>query len=210
MKRTLIILSVAALIVGCAHDRHSDMGAVGAASGKISGSGASSEAAFAREACHSGVATAEIGKLAATNTRNEAVRNLAKRLVKEHSQAEKELEQLFARKGLSAEPQLAESLQSSINNLAALKGPAFDRAFKQQVTADHQKAIEAFEQQAAQGTDPDFKAFAEKHLPHLRAHLAMAEQLEVGPADASSPEDAESGTLHKGLKGPPIQTPVIR
>jgi len=36
-----------------------------------------------------------------------------------------------------------------------------------------------FEKQARQGTDVELKTFAQKHLPHLREHLTMAQKLEV-------------------------------
>ncbi len=94
---------------------------------------------------------------------------------------------IFARKGISAEPQLAAQFKNSITHLSTLRGPAFDRAFKQQVISDHQQAIALFEQQAADGTDPDLRKFAERRLPRLRVHLAMAEELSVS-AEADADE----------------------
>lgn len=215
MKHILVVISLGILIVGCARDHRSGAGAVGTESGRISGSSgtaAPEEASFALEACRTEVTETEIGKLAASNTKNKAVRNLAKRLVKEHTQAEKELEQLFARKGLPrGEAHLAEQLQSSINDLARLKGAAFDRAFKQQVIAEHEKAIESFEHQAKQGADPDLKAFAEKYLLQLRTHLIMAQELDIDSAgDERQEQAADRALFHNALKGPGIQTPSIQ
>jgi putative membrane protein len=141
----------------------------------------------------------EIGKLAAPNTKNEAVRRLAHRLVEDHAQAEKELSRIFARKSLRAEPKLAEHLENSITRLAALKGGEFDRAFKQQVIENHEKAIALFEKQAYQGEDPDLKAFAQKQLPHWREHLETARGLPISSDLEGPPADA---SLNQALQHP--------
>jgi predicted outer membrane protein len=91
MKKTIAAFSLSVLIAGCAADGNS--GASGTSSETISGSASGTppeETNFARQACHTGVAEAEMGKLAARNTRNPEVRSLAKRLVKDHTEAEKE------------------------------------------------------------------------------------------------------------------------
>jgi putative membrane protein len=183
-------LLIGAFASGCVTNQ-SNMGTSASGSATLTGSdsGAASptEANFARQACQAGATQAEIGKLAALNTKNETVRTFAKSLVKEHTQQEKELGQIFAAKHIPAESELAEQFQSSIDHLAELKGGAFDRAFRQQVIDDHEKAIVAYEKQATRGTDPELRAFAQKHLPHLREHLELAKQLPIstdteGPA----------------------------
>jgi putative membrane protein len=186
----LIAFAIGGGLAGCASDHHA--GASGTGSTSVSGSDGSvtaGEASFARQACQADVAQAEIGKLAAANTKNEAVRSLAKQLVKDHTRAEKELAGIFTRKGITGEPQLAENLQTSINHLAELKGAAFDEAFKQQVIEDHEKAIPFFEKQAEQGTDSDLKDFAQKLLPRLRQHLETAQRLSVGIEYGVPPPD---------------------
>ena len=202
MKRTLFLLVTAVLFVGCASKR-SDMGADSADSGRLTGTGsgtvAPEESSFARQACQAGVAEMEIAKMAARNTKNEAVRSLARKLVEDHAAAEKELNQLFIQKGLRADPKLAENLETSISRLSTLKGGEFDQAFKQQVIEDHEKAIALFEKQAQQGEDPDLKAFAQKHLPHLREHLEMARALPIG-SDTDGP--SSDASLDQVLQNP--------
>ncbi len=192
----MLFFPVLGLCAGCASNHRT--GASGGGSASITGSDGSvgaGEANFARQACQADVAQAQIGKLASANTKNEAVRSLAKQLVKDHTQAEKELAQIFARKGISAEPQLAQSLQTSINRLAELKGGAFDEAFKEQVIEDHEKAIAVFQKQAEQGADPELKAFAQKHLPHLREHLEVAKQLPISTDTEGPPVNSINTVL---------------
>ena len=201
MKQTFGLLFAAMLLTGCARDR----GGIGndANSGSVTGSSSgtvgSEESAFAREACQAGVAGMEIGKLAARNTKNEAVRNFARRLVEDHTAAEKDLGAIFARKSLSAEPKLGEHYEQSITSLATLKGGEFDRAFKRHVIETHERAITSFEKQATEGDDPDLKAFAQKHLPHLRAHLEIARALPISSDTEGPPADA---SLNQVLQHP--------
>lgn len=196
MKKLLLGFSLCVLIAGCAtRDRGSGSGyadsqtAVGAGS-----SVGSADSSFAREACQTGTAEVQIGKLAARNTRNREVRALARKLADDHARAEKELGQLFTRKGIPPEENLAEQFQSSLDHLAQLKGHEFDVAFKQQAIKDHEAAIQVFEKQAEQGTDPELKAFAQKHLPHLREHLSAAQRLDVG-VDYGAPDSSSVNTF---------------
>jgi len=141
-----------------------------------------------------------MGKLAATNTKNQAVRSFARKLVEERTQAEKELAEIFARKGMRPESTLARNFQSSLNHLARLKGRAFDQAFKEQVIEDQQTSIRLFQEQAEHGADPDLKAFAEKHLPQLRAQLALAERLDARTGDAQTDRESDGGTVNNVLR----------
>ena len=197
MKKVLLGLSLLALLTGCAWREQRASGSGYAGSGTVVGAGSHTvtpaDSSFAREACQTGTAEVQIGKLAARNTKNREVRALARKLADEHARAEKELGQLFVRKSIPPEENLEEHLQSSLENLTRLKGHEFDVAFKDQVIQDHQGAIEVFEKQAAQGTDPDLKAFAQKHLPRLREHLAAAQRLDVGK-DYGAPDAATVNT----------------
>jgi len=207
-QQILITLAVAALAAGCSSDRHSNMGATDASSQRVTGTAAATTSAlaaddsnFAREACQSGRAEVELGKLADRNTKNEAVRTFATKLVSDHTQMESELKKIGASKGINKDADknvLDPQYQSSIERLSGLKDNEFDQAFKQQAIQDHEKAIKLFEKQANQGTDAELKAFAQKHLAHLREHLSMAQKLEVG---------GQTETKTTTTTDEPIQTP---
>lgn len=104
-------------------------------------------------------------------------------------------DRLFSRKGIPPERELADNLQNSLERLAQLKGGQFDQAFKQQVIEDHEKAIALFQKQAKQGTDMELKAFAEKHLPHLREHLETARALPISSDTKGPPADSVNSIL---------------
>jgi putative membrane protein len=202
-KSGFLALSIVGLFAGCARDQQSAMGGVGSGSQTLTGSAVPpDDSNFAREACQTGTAEMEIGKLAAQNTRNKEVRKFARTLSEDHAKAEKELSQLFSRKGLPPEKELAGNYQSSLERLAGLKGGQFDAAFKEQVVADHEQAIDLFAKQAEQGTDAELKAFAEKRLPQLRTHLEMARTLPISSDTEGPPPQPNPNTI--------LQHPIIR
>ena len=188
MNKLVLGLSLSIFIAGCASRDPADSGANLAGVQTVSGSD-SRDATFARQACQTGVTELEVGKLASRNTRNPEVRKLARKLAADHERAEKELGRLFARKNIAPEEKLAHDLQSSLDELGGLQAQEFDVAFKEHVIQYHKKAIELFEKQATQGTDPDLKAFAAKHLPRLRQHLSEAQSLDVA-TNYGAPEPA--------------------
>ena len=202
MKKVLLGISLLVIVAGCA-TREREAGAGYDGSGTAVGAAQSvgpADSSFAREACQSGAAEVEIGKLAARNTNNREVRALARKLAEDHARADKELGQLFARKAIPPEESLEDHLQSSLQHLGGLRGHEFDVAFKEQVIKDHQDAIELFEQQASQGRDPELKVFAQNRLPRLREHLAAAQRLDVS-RDYGAPEPLPN-TLFRAPIGP--------
>lgn len=209
LKNLAIALSVTGLLLaGCASDPHDGMGASASGSQTVTGPPiASEDSSFARQACQASAAEIEIGKMAALNTRNKAIRTFAQVLSDDHARAEKELSALFARKQMPAEPELAEGLQHSLQRLAELKGGAFDAAFKQQVIEDHERAITLFEKQAEQGTDRELKAFAEKRVPQLREHLALARLLPIS-SDVDGPTAPPD--VNAVLQNPGFRTSIPR
>ena len=205
MKTFFHTFFLAVLACGCATNDDSATGRPDSGSQNVMGSAGSVTAAdtrFATEACQTGVTEVEISKLAAQNTTNPRVRALAKELEQDHARAERQLGKLFARKGIPPEKELAPHYQSSLERLAGLRGAEFDRAFKQQIIQDHKKAIEIFERQVNQGSDPELKAFAKDRLPYLREHLAMAERLETG--------DDTQAEAFPGSRAPSLAHPSTR
>jgi putative membrane protein len=186
MHKTLLAVTVVILAAGCARDRDTSKGAENSSDtvGGVSGRLAASDETFVREAGQSGMAEVKEGQLATKNSQNDAVRRYGQTLIADHTKANDELKQIVSRKGSGVSADLGKH-QAAYDRLAALTGPEFDKAFKDQAIKDHEQAIRLFEQQAQQGSDPDLKAFAQKYLPHLRHHLTLAQQLAVGQRSES-------------------------
>jgi putative membrane protein len=174
-KKAPLIAVLVFLASGCATNHQSiGLGNPGGAE-----TGTEADSSFAQEACQTTAMEKEIGRLAETNTRNKELRAFARRLSSDHARAQKELSQLSDRHGTDHDRSVEAPLQAAYDRLATLKGGEFDQAFKDEVIREHERAIGAFERQAASGANPALRAFAEKHLPDLRMHLDQARSLPV-------------------------------
>ena len=67
--------------------------------------------------------------------------------------------------------------QQIYDNLAKLRGGAFDRAYAQAMVKDHEDDLRDYRTEAQNGSDPDVRAFAARHVPILEEHLRMAQRL---------------------------------
>ncbi len=144
------------------------------------------------------LAEVELGRLAIERAGRPSVQLFGQRMVLDHGAMNAELAQLAQRKGMSLPTALDDAHQQTKDRLARLSGHDFDRAYMQQVVADHIKDIAHFERQAQSGIDPDLKGFAASALPVLRQHLEMARnvntQVVLGPVEPIQPAASPMGT----------------
>jgi putative membrane protein len=75
----------------------------------------------------------------------------------------------------------------------------FDRDFVEHMIDDHEKDIKMFEKAAKDAKDSEVRAFASKHVDHLREHLKIAQGLRAtvmptGRMDDSSGRSTPGGT----------------
>jgi predicted outer membrane protein len=158
----------------------------------------------------------DLARMAQTRSQNAEVRNYANMLVQDHTQAFEKLHNAMNNgmnpgitKGMNknnkmSKVQLTKEQQQTVARLSKLTGPAFDRAFIDEMVKDHQKDIQLFEQEAGTTVSDDTdlnrekpsdtptayngddspnnannaQAVARELLPTLRNHLKQAEQLQ--------------------------------
>ena len=133
---------------------------------------------FAADAAQDSMAEIELGQLALNKSDNAKVREFANQIIQDHSKANMQL-QSIAKSGnivLPSEP--GEKLAKPMNELSGLSGKSFDRAYVENMTGDHAKAVKLFEQYQQHGSNKELRAFAEQTLPVLREHWQMAHTLE--------------------------------
>lgn len=153
--------------------------------------------AFLQDAAESGIAEVELGRLAKKKAASPEVKMLGEHLVKDHEKANTELMALAKSKGveIKAEPNAAQ--KKTIAAFEKQEGAAFDKEFQAQAVKDHKKSVALFEKAAKSATDTEIKAWAEKTLPVLKQHLAMAEKEKpAGEKGAKSGKD-EKGAKHE-------------
>ena len=136
-----------------------------------------SDTEFVNTVAMDGMAEVELGRLAVQKAKSPEVKQFAQRMVADHSKANVELKQLASNKNvtLPAEPNAQQKADK--DRLAKLSGAEFDREYMTMMTAGHDKAVAAFEDEARNGKEVDVKAWSNKTLPTLREHQTLAKQI---------------------------------
>lgn len=136
------------------------------------------ESEFLVEAASGGLYEIEMAKLAQQKAQSQEVKDLANRLLEDHTQANEKLKQLATSKGINVPAAMGDEEQRKYNQFSEMATEEFDEDYIEQMVKDHKDDISEFEEAAEDLDDPDVKAFASSTLPALKEHLSIAEQLE--------------------------------
>jgi putative membrane protein len=132
---------------------------------------------FVVKAVSAGLMEVELAQKAEQKATNPAVKEFAQRMVNDHGQVNNELKALAAQKNITIPSVPGEDHQEDINKLNEKTGREYDRDYIKMMVDDHKDAVDKFEKAATDCKDPDIKAFAAKHLEHLKAHLESAKSI---------------------------------
>ena len=119
----------------------------------------------------------ELGKLAEQNGNNQAIKDFGKLMVKDHSMAESQLEQIAKQNAVVLPARPATNVSDLKGQLSKESGTKFDQAYLQHMLSGHKQAITTFENEIEHGQDAAFKAYAESVLPTIQDHIRIAEDL---------------------------------
>jgi len=133
-----------------------------------SGALSHSDKKFVENASKNGAKEIVISQDVLTKLSDPKIREYAQMVVTEHTAANAELTTLAAKKGVTIP-----SLSPKTDRKWSEKTKDIDEDYVKAMVNDHEEAVEAFEK-AAKSNDPDIAAFAQKTLPSLQQHLAMA------------------------------------
>jgi len=141
---------------------------------------------FVTEAARGGMAEVQLGQIAKDRATDPAVKQFADKMVKDHSQADQQLTQLAAQKGVTLPADLPATEKRETDRLMKLSGAEFDRAYMNHMVRDHKKDVKEFERESQKAHDPDVQSWASKTLPTLQEHLKMAEDIDTNVKNGTS------------------------
>ena len=167
-----------------------DKGAgTGAAASPAKGSAKSalsrSERRFIEKAQQGGMEEVEKSKLAAEKAQNARVKELAKRLVDDHSKANAELSKLASAKGVTPPAAIDAGHQRKMERMAKKTGAEFDREYMSDMVDDHQKDVGDHRSMAKSAKDADGRTYAATMLPTLEQHLQMVKAADAALKNAT-------------------------
>ena len=123
---------------------------------------------FLQEAAAGGLMEVKAGKLAKESASDAKVRAFAERMVKDHTEADKELNRVATAMDVSLPKVMAKAHQEEFGRLEKLRAGEFDRAYMKQMVKGHEKAVEQFTLATKEARNEKLRAFAEKTLPTLK------------------------------------------
>jgi putative membrane protein len=138
------------------------------------------DALFMRQAAAAGLAEIQAGRIALDKASSAQVKQLAQRIIDDHTRANDQLTSLAQRKQVTLPTAPMPMQKQEADHLNTLSGASFDQAYAQAMVKDHRDPIKLFGMESQNGADPDLKQFASSTLPALKQHLQMAEQVAGG------------------------------
>ncbi len=125
----------------------------------------------------------QMGSLAKDKGSTKAVREFGRKLVADHTLAERKLDAYLRRRGLDVRTLASTTSADPDHELIATKsGTEFDRAFALQMIQDHTKTIELVESARIGTADADLRTYFEELVSTLQAHKRAAQDIVVARA----------------------------
>jgi putative membrane protein len=132
---------------------------------------------FARIATIGGMAEVELGRIAEQKGGSDAVKDFGHRMVQDHGKANDQLAGLAQQADIPLPGELDQEHKTMRDQLQAMSGPDFDRAYLHGQIIEHQKTVQLLEWEINSGQDAEIKHFASETLPTVLQHLQMAQDL---------------------------------
>ncbi|MBI1402487.1 MAG: DUF4142 domain-containing protein [Porphyrobacter sp.] len=144
--------------------------------------------AYVERAAISDMYEIEAGKLALDKAASPETRDFAQMMIDDHTATTRDLKDALGQMGDTAivvPATLDNAHREMIDQLQAMEGEGFDRAYRDQQVTAHHKALALHQTYAERGDKPELQAFAKNAVPVIEKHLkALSEDL--GAADAGS------------------------
>jgi putative membrane protein len=115
----------------------------------------------------------QLGQMAREKASDQRVKDFGNMMVQDHTNASNELKTLAASKNVTLADSISKDHQKKIDDLNKKSGKEFDKAYIDMMEDGHEATIKDFKKNA-DNKDPDVKAFVNKMLPTLQAHLDSA------------------------------------
>jgi putative membrane protein len=138
---------------------------------------------FVQNAAKTNQMEVELAKMAGDKAQSPEIKEYARQLEQDHSEALDELKGIANRASVTLEEPPAAERASMQDKMGS--GRAFDRAYIEKMIEDHKKDIAEFERELKSATG-ELKQYIEKTLPVMREHLQKAEALQQRLAETRS------------------------
>jgi putative membrane protein len=134
--------------------------------------------AFVTKALEGGDAEVQLGQLAQEKSQSNDVKQLAQKMVSDHSQmSEKWFKPIAKELGVSEPKGPSKKDKKLIEKLQGLSGAQFDTEYIQAMAKDHKQDLKDFQNEAQAAQDPNVKQVAQQGQKVISQHLQLIEQI---------------------------------
>ncbi len=157
---------------------------------------------FMTTAAQGGLFEVHSSEIALKKTKNPRVLAVAKRMIKDHSAANKELATVAMDVKYTLPKETDPKHLAAMSRMKGLSGTAFDKYYMAQQETAHAATVKLFQYQIAHGLDKDVTAFATKNLPTIEDHTRMIFQVgsSIG-VHATEMPDLKGGMMPSSMSG---------
>ncbi|MFN6495456.1 MAG: DUF4142 domain-containing protein [Nostoc sp. DedQUE01] len=132
---------------------------------------------FITKVAQNDITETKMSQLLLQRSKNKAVTDFAQKMIKEHTDSNKELMDIANSKGFKLLNDISSDDKSLLDNFRLLDRQSFNRAYMQVQVQSHSKIQAEIQKYLEQGQDASLKAFADKILPVIAEHLQMAQKI---------------------------------
>ena len=142
----------------------------------------------------------QAGQLAAQRAQDDQIKQFARQMVQDHTQANQQLKQAAQSKQIQVQEQLDPVHQAKLQKLQKLPAQEFGRKYINSQVAGHMMSVLEFRYQSENLQDPQLKQWAAQTLPKLEEHLKHATEIATKQAggQARTAGERESGGARSG------------
>ncbi|QKG54171.1 DUF4142 domain-containing protein [Hymenobacter sp. BRD67] len=134
------------------------------------------DAEFMMSAAHSDQNEIQQSKMALAKGVTGAAKEMANRMIADHTKSTAELKQIAAKKGVKLPTDMDAEHKAMAPAMEKLSGKAFEQKYLSQMVTDHQKTANTMAAHQKMTKDADLQGFITKTLPVVESHLQMATQ----------------------------------
>lgn len=127
---------------------------------------------FVRTAVEASLADVQIGTLA-TQKGSPAIKDLAQKMVDDHTQIGKDLGDVADSMGVTLPKKINKEQQAEYDKLNGLAGKDFDREYMTYLAKTHWEDLHNFRMEASVAVDPDLQSEVLKALGTMREHIGL-------------------------------------
>ncbi|MES2285629.1 MAG: DUF4142 domain-containing protein [Bacteroidota bacterium] len=143
------------------------------------------DAKFVVEASDVGLFQVMASELAKKKSSSQMVKDLAEKLIKDHSQFNAELKTVAMEKSITIPEKLSAKYQRKFDNLNE-EEEDFNREYTRIMVSDHKYMIDLYEKEVEKGEVAEIKSWASKRITTLKQHLEMSENVRESVRELSS------------------------